>query len=119
MASISPGRVLWIVLGPRGNYEPHPAVAINSPDSEGYFYIVGGSTKHALDRSTEVELPWSSPVRHPLTKLKRQTFADANWIVKIHEDDVLENRGQVPPSCLVEIQNRIRKINPSLGAKLD
>jgi mRNA-degrading endonuclease toxin of MazEF toxin-antitoxin module len=113
VASISPGTILWVRLGPRGNYEERPVVAISSPDSDGNLYIVGGSTKHARDPEREIELP-SAPTRHPLTNLKKTTFVDAGWIVKIHVNDILQTKGRVPATILVDIQDRIRKIFPDL-----
>ena len=113
MASISPGTILWVRLGPRGNFEERPSVALSSPDSGGNLYIIPGSTKHARDPEREIELP-SAPTRHPLTNLKKPTFVDAGWVVKIHVNDILQIKGRVPAIILVDIQNRIRKISPGL-----
>ena len=85
-------------------------VAISLPDPDGYLYVVCGSTKHAIDRQREIELPSAIP-RHPLTKLKRQTIVDVGWIERIHVDDIRSVGGTVPATVLTKIQDAIRQFH--------
>jgi mRNA-degrading endonuclease toxin of MazEF toxin-antitoxin module len=107
---ISPGTILWVCLR-RGRGKERPAVALNSPNSDGRLTIVACSTQ-SYDRALEVELP-SDPKRHPMTKLKKCTFAIVDWIEEISVSDVCEIKGIIPPTTLDRIWDKIRTLSPS------
>jgi hypothetical protein len=113
-ATISAGRIIWACLGPRGGYKRRPAVAISSPDADGNFYVIGGSTLPIAEPALLIELPSSFPVRHPLTKLKRPTFLDLGWIDKIHTSSVDNIGGLCPATLFVDIQRKARILHKAI-----
>ncbi len=111
---ISAGTIVWARLGPRGGYKSRPAVALSVPDADGNFYVIGGSTLPIAAPELQLELPSSSPVRHPLTRLKKQTFIDLSWFEKIHSSSVCEVGGMCPGPLLVDIQRKVRILHKNV-----
>lgn len=109
VVSIVPGTILWVRLSPRGQNKQRPAVALESPDSEGNLHIVAGSSKAPLDESRGIELPWN-PNGHCRTQLRSQTIIDAGWIDCIHVGDVIKIGGVLPGAVLADIQDKVRSI---------
>jgi hypothetical protein len=107
-ASIIPSRIIWVRLGPRGGFKKRPAVALSSPDSDGTFHAVVGTTTLINDPAREIELPWSQDGRC-VTKLKKAAVVDTQWIEELSVGDVLQIGGIVPPSVFVTIQDAIRQ----------
>ena len=105
--------LLWVPLSRSGS-EPHAAMALESPDSDGRLRVIGCSTK-TYSPEKLVELPSDSdrPNGHPRTKLKRRTFAVADWIEDISVSDVCEIKGIVPPTTIDRIWDKIRKYSPA------
>jgi mRNA-degrading endonuclease toxin of MazEF toxin-antitoxin module len=98
--------ILWVCLGPRGDYKERPVVVLTLPDKDGRFRVVAASSQASPGSNNEVELPWASD-RHPLTKLKKRTVAITDWIVAIDMSAVREIKGRVPSKTLVEIQEKV------------
>jgi hypothetical protein len=86
-------------------------MALNSPNSDGRLTVVACSTQ-SCDPALEVQLPWD-PKGHPMTKLKKRTFATVDWIEEISVSDVCEIKGIIPPTTLDRIWDKIRTLSPS------
>jgi mRNA-degrading endonuclease toxin of MazEF toxin-antitoxin module len=108
--NISAGTIVWVRLGPRGGYKERPAVVLDSPDSDGNLFVVVGTTQVGDDPATEIELPSSAPIRHPLTKLKKRTVVCLTWREKIHRSSIRDIGGDCPRSLLLDIKRKIRAI---------
>jgi hypothetical protein len=120
---ISPGRIVWAKLTPpRGNNLHRPAIALSEPDADGYFFVIGGSTKPLAPPEFQFELPAGPhPKQHPLTKLKKPTFVDINWFDRIHTDALHTRNGGIGGTCpgpmWMDIQRKVKilhndKMNP-------
>ena len=112
---ISAGTIVWVRLGPRGGYKERPAVALSAPDSDGNVYIVVGTTQAGEDPATEIALPFSSPVRHPLTKLRQPTVVCLTWREKIHCTSIREIGGECPAPLLLDIVRKLRALAQTRG----
>lgn len=106
---ITQGDIVWVRLGPRGNYKPRPAfvltkyVADPRPDTQ--IVVMAGSTDFDPEIApNEVELP-GYPGRHPLTKLNKPCRAICDWVEKIMYGEIEEVKGKLPGSTLYRILN--------------
>lgn len=105
--SIEPGRILWMELGPRGQFKKRPAIALCRPNAAGNFVVAGGSSSTPAQLGNdEIALPFRLP-RHPLTKLSRRTVVDCAWLQEVNVSDVLAIGGQLPPSVLFQIITKV------------
>jgi hypothetical protein len=59
---------------------------------------------------THIELPWFRH-RHSVTGLSRRSAAVCNWLVRVRPGDIVEIKGRVPSTILLDIINRVRELN--------
>lgn len=106
---ISSGTILLIPLV-RSGPEPHAALALNAPNAEGNFQVVGCSTK-TYEPDHLIELPSDAvrPGGHPRTKLKKRTFAVCDWIENVSVSHVQAVKGVVPSTVYERILDKIRE----------
>ncbi|MGW8255904.1 MAG: type II toxin-antitoxin system PemK/MazF family toxin [Thermoguttaceae bacterium] len=112
---IIPGRIVWVRVGPRGGYKERPAVVLSAPDAEGNINIVVATTQIGNDPIMEIELPSSSPERHPLTNLNKRTVVCLTWRAEVHKSAIRELGGKCPPTIFAEIVKKLRALRQSNG----
>ncbi len=110
--NIAAGRVLWVCLGPRGQYRKRPAIALEAPNADGKVHVVVGSRQHAEDESLEMALPWHASGQCR-TQLREATFLDLGWRLEIEVADIRAIGGVLPGRTLVELQRRLRSFIPA------
>ena len=109
---IQRGRIVWVRLGPRGDWKLRPAVVLHDvpdPKPDSLIRLVGGTTAFTKPLSeNEIPLPFHPPPNpHPLTKLKTETIVACDWIVEVENSQIELLGGFVPGSALFRIFERI------------
>jgi hypothetical protein len=113
--SAARGRIVWVRLGPRGDYKKRPAVVLSDvhdtrPDT--IIRIMGGTTDFTKPiRDVEVLLPfYPPPKRHPLTKLRKETIVVCDWIDEVKVADILQFGGFVPGKVLFQMLDKMKQV---------
>lgn len=105
--------IVWVQVGPRGEYKKRPAVVLSSAaeiKSTGKVDLVVGSTD-SHDANKEIVLPCGpNGTAHPLTRLKKLTYITCDWNETVDKDAILEVGGEVPPTLMLEILNKKRHL---------
>ena len=95
----------------RSGPEPHLAMAIDAPDIDGHFQVVGCSTKtYTPDWLIRLPSDPHRPKGHPRTKLRRDTYAVCDWTDDVSVADVFSIKGYVPQTVYERIVDKINEI---------
>ena len=109
--TISPGTLIFVPLQ-RSGPEPHLAMALNAPDADGHFQLVGCSTKcYTPDWLIKLPSDPNLPNGHPRTKLKKDTWAVCDWTDDVSVADVCSTKGHVPPTVYERVVDKINEIH--------
>jgi mRNA-degrading endonuclease toxin of MazEF toxin-antitoxin module len=118
MSTLCRGRIVWVeLLDPQGhNPKRRPAVVI-SPDADihddGEVWVVAISSQLGESPAEQqVALPWH-PRGHPRTGLKERCAAVCTWLVRVPVASIQSLGGVVPGRQLLDIQTRIRPLDPA------
>lgn len=104
------GRIVWVKLGPRGDFKKRPAVIIETDDEDNPSEVIlaAGSTVIGNPLGpNEVVLPYRKAGKHPITKLNRETVIVCDWIESVNPSQILAYGGEVPASTLSQILKKI------------
>jgi len=109
------GYICWTVVTPeKGKPKRRPVIAIMTDDEIHCNEFVRGVAITTTFRrplaTDQIELPWERS-GNCATRLRRPSVAVCNWIDRVHRDDVEEVRGSVPPDILLQILDRVKRID--------
>jgi len=86
-------------------------MAMNAPDTDGRFQVIGCSTKnYTADRLIKLPSDPNRPKGHPRTKLKRDTYAVCDWPDDVSVADVCSVKGYVPQTVYERIVDKISEV---------
>ena len=109
-SSIFPAKIVWVRVGPRGDYKDRPAVVLSQPDSDGNFLVVCCTSQVGGDQDNEILLPYD-PVKNAVTKFREPVAAVLDWPERINTKEILRIGGFVPPTYYEKIQDGVREKN--------